>query len=225
MNKLMIAMATFAITLSPFAAFAQPDLEPNSYAAMGCMKLRECTKGVTQLKSADQLINHYQNSDFDDYKQEIARILTSLDKAGVKVFLADPHNFPRTHRGTYYTDTNMFFLNSGYVYNAEVFMKVFRHEGWHAAQDCMAGTIDNSMIAVIHNDEIIPQPYKLDAEIRYGMMSPKAIPWEQEAIWAGNVPNMTADALESCSTKTMWTDYTPTPKTAEWLTENGYINQ
>ena len=55
----------------------------------------------------------------------------------------------------------MFFLNAGYVYNAEVFMKVFRHEGWHAAQDCMAGTIDNSMIAVIHNDEIIPQPYKL----------------------------------------------------------------
>ena len=137
-----------ALALSAFCTpvMAQPDLEPNSYAAMGCMKLRECTKGITELKSVDQLIDHYQNSDFDDYKQEIARILTSLDKAGVKVFLAEPDNFPRTHRGTYYTDTNMFFLNSGYVYNAEVFMKVFRHEGWHAAQDCMAGTIDNSMI-------------------------------------------------------------------------------
>jgi hypothetical protein len=29
-------------------------------------------------------------------------------------------------------------------------MSVMRHEGWHAAQDCMAGTIKNSMIAIIH---------------------------------------------------------------------------
>ena len=223
MNKLMIAMATFAITLSPFAAFAQPDLEPNSYAAMGCMTLRECTKGVTELKSVAQLNEYFGTTEFNLYKTEIDRMLTSLNKVGVKVFVAEPDNFPRTHRGTYYTDSNMFFLNAGYVYNAEVFMKVFRHEGWHAAQDCMAGTIDNSMIAIIHNDELIPQPYKLDAQIRYGMMQPGAIPWEQEAIWAGNVPNMTADALDSCSAKTMWTDYTPTPMTAEWLTENGYI--
>ena len=223
MNRLMIVMVTAAMAFSFVPAMAQPDLEPNSYAAMGCMKLRECTDGVIRLRSVDQLIKQYGDSDFNQYKEEIQRMLESLETAGVQVFLADPDNFPRTHRGTYYTDTNMFFLNSGYVYNAEVFMKVFRHEGWHAAQDCMAGSIDNSMIAVIYNDELIPQPYKLDAQIRYGMMAPKAIPWEQEAIWAGNVPNMTADALDSCSTKTMWSDYTPTPMTAEWLTNNGYI--
>ena len=28
-----------------------------------------------------------------------------------------------------------------------------RHEGWHADQDCMAGTIDNSMIGIIKPEE------------------------------------------------------------------------
>ena len=32
-------------------------------------------------------------------------------------------------------------------------MSVMRLEGWHAAQDCMAGTIENSMIAIIMNEE------------------------------------------------------------------------
>ena len=36
-------------------------------------------------------------------------------------------------------------------------MSVVRHEGWHAAQDCMAGSIDNSMIAIIHNEEDVPK--------------------------------------------------------------------
>ena len=36
-------------------------------------------------------------------------------------------------------------------------MSVMRHEGWHAAQDCMAGTIENSMIAIIMNEEDVPE--------------------------------------------------------------------
>ena len=35
-----------------------------------------------------------------------------------------------------------------------------RHEGWHAAQDCMAGTIDNSFIAIIKPQEEVPKMYQ-----------------------------------------------------------------
>ena len=34
-----------------------------------------------------------------------------------------------------------------------VVMSVMRHEGWHAAQDCIAGTIDNNFIAIIKPEE------------------------------------------------------------------------
>ena len=87
----------------------------------------------------------------------------------------------------------------------------------------MAGGLNNSFIAVIHNDEKIPQRFKLDANIRYGMMAPRSIPWEQEAIWAGNTPDMTAEALNVCGTQTMWSHYDPTPMTAEWLRNNGHL--
>ena len=39
-------------------------------------------------------------------------------------------------------------------------MSVVRHEGWHAAQDCMAGTIKNNMIAIIKNEEDVPGIWK-----------------------------------------------------------------
>ena len=34
-------------------------------------------------------------------------------------------------------------------------MSVTRHEGWHAAQDRMAGTIKNNMIAIIMPEESV----------------------------------------------------------------------
>ena len=61
------------------------------------------------------------------------------------------------NRGLYYTDVNKMFLNEFHMYSVDTFLNVLRHEGWHAAQDCMAGTIDNSFIAVIHNENVIPQ--------------------------------------------------------------------
>ena len=41
-----------------------------------------------------------------------------------------------------------------------VLMSVMRHEGWHAAQDCMAGTIDNSLIAIILPEESVPEMWQ-----------------------------------------------------------------
>ena len=87
----------------------------------------------------------------------------------------------------------------------------------------MAGGLNNSFIAVIHDDVKIPQRFKLDAQIRYGMIARGAIPWEQEAIWAGNTEGMTAEALGVCGATEMWDHFQPTPMTAEWLRNNGHL--
>ena len=100
-------------------------------------------------------------------------------------------------------------------------MSVMRHEGWHAAQDCMAGTINNSMMAIIHPEEDVPGLWREMVERTYAN---HAVPWEAEAFWAGHTANMTKDALEACASSTpMWDIYPPTPLTKKWLKEEGYI--
>ena len=99
-------------------------------------------------------------------------------------------------------------------------MSVMRHEGWHAAQDCMAGTIDNSMIAIIMPEDSVPEIWQELVKRTYPEASQ---PWEKEATWAGKTEGMTEKALASCAAGTMWTDYEPTPLTREWLVENNYL--
>ena len=125
-------------------------------------------------------------------------------------------------RDSYHTVGNNFFLNVAHMHRPGTMMSVMRHEGWHAAQDCMAGTIDNSFIAIIHDQEDVPGMYQAIVKSAY-QFQPKAIPWEKEAYWAGHTEGMTAEALKSCAAGTMWTDYEPTPMTREWLVENGFI--
>ena len=144
-----------------------------------------------------------------------------MNQIGIKVFLADQRYFPVMHRGVYHTVSNNVYLNKDYMGDPGVLMQLMRHEGWHAAQDCMAGTIKNSMIAIINPEEDVPMIWRVMAERTYPAA---AVPWEAEAQWAGRTQNMTQDALESCARGTMWTDYDPTPMTGEWLRENGYID-
>ena len=101
-----------------------------------------------------------------------------------------------------------------------VMMSVVRHEGWHAAQDCMAGTIENSMIAIIKPEDSVPMIWREMVERTY---PPSARPWEAEATWAGKTASVTQQALDSCAKGAMWNDYEPTPMTREWLEINGYI--
>ena len=110
--------------------------------------------------------------------------------------------------------------NKRYVHRPHILMSVVRHEGWHAAQDCMAGTIENSMIAIIKPEDEVPMIWQEMVKRTYPAHSQ---PWEAEATWAGKTENMTMEALESCANGTMWTDYDPTPLTRQWLEENGYI--
>ena len=214
-----------ALAVSAFCVpvLAQPQVIPNTLDAMGCMKLGECTEGVIPIDSVDVLEEYYPGVSFARVRDEATEIIDGLKASNIQVYLGDQQYFPRTHRGSYYTDTNTFYLNSAHMLDPDVFIKVLRHEGWHAAQDCMAGGLNNSFIAVIHDDVKIPQRWKIDAEIRYGMIARGSIPWEQEAIWAGNTPDMTAEALGVCGATDMWDVYQPTPMTSEWLQNNGHL--
>ena len=192
----------------------------NTMDSMGCMLLRECTDGVEQVFSVGDIADKYPDSDFSVVTDEFHRMLVALDQVGVKVFLADEKYFPVGHRGVYHTVGNNFFLNESHMHRPGVLMSVMRHEGWHAAQDCMAGTIENSMIAIIKPEEEVPMLWQVMVERTY---PPASQPWEKEATWAGKTAGMTQDALESCARGTMWSDYDPTPMTREWLVKNGYL--
>ena len=189
--------------------------------AMGCMLLRECTDGVKEIFSLLDISGEYSNTDdFYPVANEFHRMLVALNQVGVKVFLADEKYFPVGHRGVYHTVSNNFFLNKTFMGRPSTLMSVMRHEGWHAAQDCMAGTIKNSLIAIIKPEEDVPMLWREMVKQTY----PKhAQPWEAEATWAGKTEGMTQDALESCARGTMWTDYEPTPLTRKYLVEEGYI--
>ena len=193
----------------------------NTMDAMGCMLVRECTDGVKEVFSLLDISSQYPDPEsFTFVAHEFNNMLVSLNNVGVKVFLAPEKYFPSGHRGVYHTVGNNFFLNRKYMDDPGTLMSVMRHEGWHAAQDCMAGSIDNSMIAIIKPEEDVPMIWRVMAERTY----PKsAVPWEAEAAWAGRTEKMTMDALASCSRGTMWTDYEPTPLTRKWLVEEGFI--
>ena len=191
-----------------------------SMDAMGCMLLKECTDGVDRINSSIDLMKAYPDANWDPVADEFDYIMIAFKNIGVNVYLADEKYFPHSHRGVYHTVSNHFYLNKAYMYRPHILMSVVRHEGWHAAQDCMAGTIDNSMIAIIKPEEEVPMIWQ---ELVKRTYPPQAQPWEAEATWAGKTENMTQEALESCARGTMWTDYEPTPLTREWLEENNYI--
>ena len=189
--------------------------------AMGCMLLRECTEDVEEVYSILDVSSQYDDPErYTFVAQEFNNMLMSLNQIGVKVYLADERYFPHMHRGVYHTVGNNFFLNRKYMDDPGTLMSVMRHEGWHAAQDCMAGTIKNSMIAIIHNEEDVPMLWRTLAERTYPS---NAVPWEAEAGWAGRTEGMTMKALQSCAAGTMWTDYELTPLTRKWLEEEGFI--
>ena len=221
MKRIITALFAAASFSSP--VFAEGKITKGFYTmdALGCMIVRECTQDVYKVKSIATIANAHPDSDYDLVADEFDRMLVALDEVGVKVFLADEKYFPVGHRGVYHTVTNNFYLNKTYMRRPSVLMSVMRHEGWHAAQDCMAGSIKNSMIAIIKPEEDVPMLYREMVERTY---PPAARPWESEATWAGKTANMTQDALESCARGTMWTDYEPTPLTRKWLEAEGFLD-
>jgi hypothetical protein len=223
MKKILLAAAAAVLAVQP--VLSDPIQESDYFTphAMGCMLLGECTDDVKKVTSLLDISSQYQNTEsFTPLSFEFNSMLVSLNTIGVNVFLADEKYFEVGQRGVYHTVSNNFFLNKRFMGRPGVLMSVMRHEGWHAAQDCMAGTIDNTMIAIIKPEEDVPMLWQEMVERTYPV---SAQPWEKEATWAGKTAGMTQAALESCARGTMWTDYDPTPMTREWLVENGYIKE
>tara|TARA_R100000995_G_C3478112_1_gene122167 strand:+ start:1247 stop:1924 length:678 start_codon:yes stop_codon:yes gene_type:complete len=223
--KRVLSLLAVCATLHGFTAapaIADPEIKnwktPHS---MGCMLLQECTEGVEEVFSLLDVSHEYDNwEDFTPVANEFNNMLLSLNQVGVKVFLADEKYFPEGHRGVYHTVSNNFFLNRKFMNSPATLMMVMRHEGWHAAQDCMAGTIDNSLIAIIKPEDEVPMLWRVLAERTY----PKsAVPWEAEAGWAGRTEKMTMNALAACANGNMWEVYEPTPLTREYLEKEGFI--
>ena len=218
---IMSVLAAASLSTPAFADDSKIIKGYNTMDSMGCMLVRDCTDGVKEVNSIVDISGEYTNqSDFDFVTDEFDRMLSALNKIGVKVFLAPEKYFPAQHRGVYHTVGNNFFLNKDFMNNPTTLMSVMRHEGWHAAQDCMAGTIDNSMIAIIKPEYEVPMIYQVMVERTY----PKhAWPWEKEASWAGRTEGMTMKALEVCAAGPMWEVYEPTPLTRKYLVKEGFI--
>ena len=221
MKKIIASLLASAVLTTPVFADPLKDSEYFTMHSMGCMLLGECTDDVEEIASILDVSSQYSNTEqFYSVANEFNNMLSSLNAIGVKVFLADQKYFPVSHRGVYHTVGNNFFLNKAFMGRPSVLMSVMRHEGWHAAQDCMAGTIDNSMIAIIKPEDEVPPLWREMVERTY----PKsAVPWEAEATWAGKTEGMTSNALAACADGEMWKIYPPTPLTRKYLVENGYI--
>ena len=223
MKKIIAAVVAAAAVVLPVHSAPLKDNEFNTMHSMGCMLLQECTDGVYKIESIANIADEYPNTDYSIVADEFHAMLLALEQVGVGVFLADSKYFPTGHRGVYHTVGNNFFLNKEYMGSTAYLMQVMRHEGWHAAQDCMAGTIENSLIAIIKPEDEVPMIWRVMAERTY---PESAVPWEAEAGWAGRTEKMTMEALQACASDVpMWEVYEPTPLTREYLEKEGYITK
>ena len=215
-------MKKFLASVLAAAALTTPVLAEDkvkswrSFDSVGCMMLRECTEGVIQLHSWAEL-----GPDYEIAAAELDAIIEALKKVGSAIYLADEKYFALRMRGVYDVRGNSIFLNKFYLDQPTKMIQVIRHEGWHAAQDCMAGTLNNTYTALIHTEDSVPDWVRRGAELTY----PKNVrPFEAEAMWAMYVENKTVEALKVCgSPKKMWEHYTPTPLTEEWLKKEGFM--
>ena len=138
MKKIIASLLASAALTTPVFADPLKDSEYFTMHSMGCMLLQECIDEVEEITSILDVSSQYSNTDsFYSVATEFNSMLSSLNMIGVKVFLADQKYFPVSHRGVYHTVGNNFFLNKAFMGRPSVLMSVMRHEGWHAAQDCI----------------------------------------------------------------------------------------
>ena len=215
MKKFLASVLAAAAITTP--AFAEDKVKAwRSFDSVGCMMLRECTEGVKKVSRWSDLGPEYEIA-----AEEIDEIVQALDKVGAAVYLADEKYFAFRMRGVYDVRGNSMFLNEFYIDQPTKMIQVIRHEGWHAAQDCMAGTLNNTFTALIHPEEAVPDWIRRGAERTYPK---RVLPFEAEAMWAMYVEDKTVEALKVCGgPKKMWEHYTPTPLTGKWLKKEGFM--
>ena len=198
MKKFILMVASLMIT-SPINAESFNEIINSRSYTLKCMIYRKCKDGVKPINDISDIASSYPDSNFNIVADEFNRMLTSLKKIGVEVFLGDERYFPPLYRGVYSTIKNNIYLNEKYMSNPARFITTMRHEGWHVAQDCKAG-IKNKKMNTIISEKYIPKSYHDTVEEIYADR-PDEIWFEKGAYWAAHVLGMTEAALESCIEK------------------------
>ena len=80
---------------------------------MGCMLLQECTIGVVEVTSPQDLKDYY--GEYSELPEEFESLLKVFDEIGIKVFIAPEEYFVQNTRGVYHTVSNNFFLTKIYI--------------------------------------------------------------------------------------------------------------
>ena len=228
MKKILLSLLAGVSLTGCTPAAASYDLQVEDHftnGSMGCMMMRECTKDVKEVTSIKD-IEEYQKTDHKLIKNEFNDLVKVLNEVGVNVYVAPQYYFLVGTRGVYYTAGNDIFLNSYLTKRSSTLISVLRHEGWHTAQDCMAGEIENNFLAIVLPEEDVPTVLQNLVKNTYGDPERRgSIVWEKEAYWAGHTAGMTQKALEVCAGGNMWETYEPTPLTKEYLVKEGYIKE
>ena len=188
-------VASLMIAL-PINAESFNDIINSKSYTLKCMALGKCKDGVKQIYDISDIASSYPDSNFDIVADEFNRMLTSLKRIGVEVFLGDERYFPSLYRAVYSTRKNNIYLNKAYMSDPGGFIRTMRHEGWHVAQDCKSGMKSRTMKPII-SEKYIPKHYHKSVERIYADR-PDEIQIEKGAYWAGFTVGMTEAALESC---------------------------
>ena len=196
MKKLILMVATFMIT-TPINAESFNEIINSRSHTLKCMIYRKCKDGVKPINDISDIASSYPDSNFDIVADEFNRMLATLKRIGIKVFLGDEKYFPEVYRGVYSTSRNTFYLNKGYMDTPKSLIRTMRHEGWHAAQDCKAG-IDNMRLELIVSEHLVPKSYRNLVEGIYHD-EPDQIPFESEAYFAAYRKDLTQLALDVCA--------------------------
>lgn len=218
--SLSVAMPVWASAVSPISASpTEPKVRKHSHDALGCAILLECKNGVERVT-----VNYDFGSKQTEHLEEIKRIVKGLDNLNIEFYIADEFYFPHNTNGIYKPNLNRLVIRKDLLENNKEFIQTLRHEGWHVVQDAMAGGVNNSFIAQVHQDKEIPEVLKLRTQLVYGAAGQTAgMDWEIDANVAELQPGKTAKYLEMAAVKPLWDQVEPTPMTKEWLIGCGYM--
>ena len=197
MRKFILSLIAVTSIIAPVNSESFNKIINDKSDTLNCMASRRCRDGVKSINDISDIASSYPDSNFDIVADEFNRMLATLKRIGIKVFLGDEKYFPEVYRGVYSTSRNTFYLNKGYMDTPKSLIRTMRHEGWHAAQDCKAG-INNMRLELIVSEHLVPKSYRnLVEEIYHD--EPDQIPFESEAYFAAYRKDLTQLALDVCA--------------------------
>ena len=197
MRKFILSLIAVTSIIAPVNSESFNKIINDKSDTLNCMASRRCRDGVKSINDISDIASSYPDSNFDIVADEFNRMLATLKRIGIKVFLGDEKYFPKVYRGVYNTTRNTFYLNKGYMDTPKSLIRTMRHEGWHAAQDCKAG-INNNRLKLLLSEYLVPEYYhNLVEEIYYD--EPDQIPFESEAYFAAYRKDLTQLALDVCA--------------------------